>query len=131
MKDELNQYNVAPGRFWEDLPVLGIDGYSAMELAQKLGWRAIGDWGQAGYNLGSWPLVMVFFREREGTFEVAEYVEGDVAIWSCPTEAIREAVTNELAFFHWKHASNGPDVGTYQSVDALPDALKGPYRPTP
>lgn len=98
-----------------------------MGIAGKYGWRAIGDWGKPGYNLGSWPLVIIYFREREGRFEVAEYVEGDVAVWSCPTEELRQAVTDELAFFHWKH--RGVEwVQGYESVDQLPEDLRGPYR---
>ncbi len=83
-----------------------------------------------GYNLGSWPLVMVFFRERKGRFEVVEYVEGDASMWSCPTEEIRQQVTDELAFFHWKHQGE-EYVEDYDSVDQLPDDLKGPYRGAP
>ncbi len=128
MKDELNQYKAEPGRFWEALPMLGGDGYDDMDMAQKFDWQPIGGWGQDGYNLGSWPLVIIFFREREGRFEVVEYVEGDVTMWSCPTEEIRQQVTDELAFFHWKFRDE-EWVKDYTSVDELPDELKGPYRP--
>ncbi len=128
MKDELNQYKAEPERFWEALPMLGGDGYDDMDMAQKFDWRPIGGWGRDGYNLGSWPLVIIFFREREGRFEVVEYVEGDVTMWSCPTEEIRQQVTDELAFFHWKFRDE-EWVKDYTSVDELPDVLKGPYRP--
>jgi len=49
-------------------------------------------------------------------------------MWSCPTKEIRQQVTDELAFFHWKF-SNKEWVWDYTSVDELPDELKGPYRP--
>lgn len=131
MREELNQYKVEPGRFWKALPMLGGDGYDDMELAQKRGWNAIGDWGADGYNLGSWPLVIVFFRDLqkgdEVVYQVIEYVEGDVNMWSCPTEEVREEVTNELAFFHWKHQGKEWVKG-YDSVEQLPPELKGPYR---
>ncbi len=127
MKEELEQYQVKPDRFWAALPLLGGDGYDDMEFAGKLGFRAIDGWGKDGYTLGSWPLIIIFFREREGKFEVVEYVEGDVNMWSCPTEEIREEITNELAFFHWKF--KGCEwVKDYDSVEQLPEELKGPYR---
>lgn len=132
MKEELNKYKVEPDTFWEALPMMGGDGYDDMDAAQKFGWHAIGGWGRDGYNLGAWPLVIIFFRDlnkgSEVLYQVAEYVEGDVAMWSCPTEEIRQQVTDELAFFHWKH-SEKEWVGLYSSVDELPDELKGPYRP--
>jgi len=91
-------------------------------------WRAIPSWGRDGYDLGSWPLVIVFVRNLDGRFDVIEYVEGDVAMYSCPTADIRKAIIDELAFFHWKH--QGEDwVKDYESVDQLPGELKGPYRP--
>ncbi len=62
-------------------------------------------------------------------YQVIEYVEGDVTMWSCPTELIREAITTELAFFHWKHQSK-EWVELYDSVDQLPDDLKCPYQDT-
>jgi hypothetical protein len=103
-----------------------------MELAEKHGWHAIDAWGRDGYNLGSWPLVIIFFRDltkgNEVSYQVVEYVEGDVAMWNCPTKEIRQQVTDELALFHWKF-SNKEWVWDYTSVDELPDELKGPYRP--
>ena len=130
MKPELHQYQGEPGNFWLALPMLGGDGYDAINIAKRLSWQAIPYWGKDGYNLGSWPLIIIFFRDREGWFDVIEYVEGDVNLWSCPTEAIRQEITDELAFLHWKHTGNGPDVEAFQSVDDVPDELRGPYRPT-
>ncbi len=132
MKDELNQYKVEPGNFWKGLLMLGGDGYDDMELAEKHGWHPISAWGKDGWNLGSWPLVIVFFRnlkvkqEETVVYQVIEYVEGDVTMWSCPTKELRQAVIDELAFFHWKHMQE-EWVKEYTSVDELPDALKGPY----
>lgn len=127
MKEELKQYQVEPDKFWKALPMLGGDGYDDMDSAGKFGFRAIDGWGKDGYTLGSWPLIIIFFREREGKFDVVEYVEGDVNMWSCPTEAIREEITNELAFFHWKFKGR-EWVKNYDSVEQLPEELKGPYR---
>jgi hypothetical protein len=130
MNDELNKYKVDPGNFWKGLLMLGGDGYDDMELAEKHGWQPISAWGKDGWNLGSWPLVIVFYRnlkkEDEIFYQVIEYVEGDVTMWSCPTKEIRQKVTDELAFFHWKH-SKEEWVKDYDSVDQLPDELRGSY----
>jgi len=128
LKPELHQYQGEPGNFWLALPMLGGDGYDAIDLAKRQDWHAIPYWGKDGYTLGSWPLIIIFFRDREGWFDVIEYVEGDATMWACPAEAIREEVTNELAFFHWKHR-NEEWVKGYDSVDQLPDDVRGPYRP--
>jgi hypothetical protein len=127
MKEELNQYKAEPPRFWKALPMLGGDGYDDMEAAEKHGWHAIDAWGRDGYTLGSLPLIIIFYSDHQGRFDVIEYVEGDVEMWSCPSPEIRQQVTDELAFFHWKH-SNKEWVRDYTSVDELPDELKGPYR---
>ena len=130
MNDALNQYKVDPGNFWKGLLMLGGDGYDDMELAEKHGWKPISAWGKEGWNLGSWPLVIVFFRNLkkgdENFYQVIEYVEGDVTMWSCPTKELRQQVIDELAFFHWKF-SNKEWVNDYTSVDELPDELRGPY----
>ena len=130
MNDALNQYRVDPGNFWKGLIMLGGDGYDDMELAEKHGWQPISAWGKEGWNLGSWPLVIVFFRNLkkgdENFYQVIEYVEGDVTMWSCPTKELRQQVIDELAFFHWKF-SNKEWVNDYTSVDELPDELRGPY----
>ena len=128
MNEELKQYQVNPEPFWQSLPIRGVDGYSAIALAEKREWHALAAWGKDGWVLGSWPYVIIFFRNREGYFDVVEYVEGDVTMWACPTEEIREAITNELAFFHWKHQEE-EWVRDFTSADELPDEYKGPYRP--
>src|SRR5947199_3624778 len=130
MNEKLNQYKGDPGNFWKGLLMLGGDGYDDMELAKKHGWHAIPAWGKEGWNLGSWPLVIGFYRnlkkEDAMLYQVIEYVEGDVTMWSCPTKELRQQVTDELAFFHWKHTKEEWVEG-YDSVDQLPDALRGPY----
>ena len=130
MNDALNQYKVDPGNFWKGLIMLGGDGYDDMELAEKHGWHPISAWGKEGWNLGSWPLVIVFYRnlkkEDEILYQVIEYVEGDVTMWSCPTKELRQQVTDELAFFHWKHMHEEWVEG-YDSVDQLPPELRGAY----
>jgi hypothetical protein len=126
MKEELNRSRVTPDSFWQNSWRFG-DGYNAMAHAERRRWHAIPSWGRDGYDLGSWPYVIVFFRNREDTVDVVEYVEGDSTQWSCPTREIRQAITDELAFFHWKH-NDEEWVKGYDSVDQLPDELRGPSR---
>ncbi len=127
MRAELEQYQVEPEPLWQRLLVSGVDGYSAISLAEKREWHAQGSWGRDGWNLGSWPYIIIFFRDREECYEVSEYVEGDVTIYACPTQELRDAITDELAFFHWKHRSE-KWVDDYDSVEQLPAELRGPYR---
>jgi hypothetical protein len=127
MNTELTQYQVEPTNFWQALPMLGVDAYSAISLAEKRGWHVKASWGRDGFDLGSWPFVIVLFRNHNGRFEVVEYVEGDVTVYACPTEALRNQITDEMAFFHWKHNSE-PWVVGYETADQLPDELRGPYR---
>jgi len=127
MKTELEQYQVAPEGFWLVEQMSGGDGYDAMEVAERRKWHAIPAWGSRGWDLGSWPLVVVYVRNRPGSFDVAEYCEGDITMYACPTEEIRNEIINSLAFFHWKMREE-TWVEKYDSVDELPDELKGPYR---
>ena len=127
MKEELEQYRVEPDVFWQAAWRYG-DGYDVMGQAERKmhGLRVVSSWGRVGYDLGSWPLVMVFFRERKG-YEIAYYVEGDVVCYAAPTEAIREAIVDGIAFFHWKHQGESWVEG-YESVERVPENLRGPYR---
>jgi hypothetical protein len=127
--DTYEQYKTDPDPFWDEAPFYG-SGYEVMEHAENRQWEAIGNWGKDGWDLGSWPFVIVFFRDRAGFFDVLTYVEGDVTMYACPTEKIREAITNEIALFHWQHNeySCPPGMDIYKTVDDLPEKLKGPYR---
>jgi hypothetical protein len=125
MKEELDRYKVESDPFWKTTWPYGD--FGVIEIAEAQGWQAIPSWGRDSYDLGSWPFAIVFFRDQEDTFDVVEYVEGDVTQWSCPTEEIRQAITDELAFLHWKH--NGRAwVKDFDNVDQLPDELRGPFR---
>jgi hypothetical protein len=123
---ERRQYEIAPEPFWRRASLYG-DGYDVMEQAGKRGWHAVAAWGQDGYDLGSWPYVIFFFRDREGQYDLLYYVEGDVTMYSCPTQDIRNVIVDELAFFHWKYQGERW-VEEFASIDQLPDTLRGPYR---
>lgn len=126
MREALEQYKATTPPLWEGIPVLGITGYDVIELVADYDWEPISSWGKEGFDLGAWPLVIVFWRESEATFEVIEYVEGDATLYVCPTKEIRNQITDEIAFFHWKHTAQ-EWVTPYASVDELPSELRGPY----
>jgi hypothetical protein len=125
--EEQAQYKTEPDAFWG--AAFMYDGYSMMAIAEARNWETIGGWGKAGWNLGYWPYVIIFFRDREGFFDVLEYCEGDVTMWACPTAEIREEITNGLALYHWKHNEySAPDaIKEYETLEQLPDEYKGPY----
>ena len=127
MKAELEQYQVEPKAFWAAAQMLGGDGYDMMEIAEQRKWRAISAWGEKGWDAGSWPLVVIYHRDQPDQYSVCEYVEGDVTVYTCPTKELRNQITDEICFFHWKFRDESWVKG-YDSVDELPDELKGPYR---
>lgn len=142
MKEVCDQYRTEPDDFWRYICAYGGDGYQIIALARKMGWRALPSWGRDGWDLGNWPLVIMFWHEddqgsdptpalprseRERVFEVIEYVEGDVTLWRCPSSEVREQVTDELAFWHWKY--RGEDwVEGIEHVEDMPAHLRGPFR---
>jgi len=126
MKAEFQTYVTEPDGFWQNTWRYG-GGYDVMERAVQKGWRAIAGWGSDGWTLGSWPYVIIFHRDQEGQYDLAYYVEGDVTMYRCPTKELRNQVTDELAFFHWKHRDE-EWVDGYDTVEQLPADLRGPYR---
>lgn len=125
--EQMKAYQVDPPPFWDATYLLG-DGYDVMEAAEQQGWEVISSWGKDGWDLGSWPLVIVFVSHKYDTFDVIEYVEGDVTMWSCPSKLMRQQIIDSLAFFHWKHREM-PWVKDFESIDKVPlDAdIRGPY----
>jgi hypothetical protein len=120
------QYQVEPEGFWTVCLMTGADGYSTASVAQHLGWKAIGSWGRDGWDLGSWPLVIVFHRQKDGRFDLATYVEGDIFAYSFPTQELRDSATDEIAFFYWEHEGESWVAGI-TSADQMPAYLRGPY----
>lgn len=110
---------------WEAFRFAG-DGYDRAEVAERVGWRPIAAWGKDGWDLGSWPYVMIFFRERNGRFEVCTNTEGDASLASFETEPERSAHVDAIALFHWRNASE-PWVEGIRSVADMPADLRGPF----
>lgn len=119
-------HRVGPEHFWLACQLRGDDGYDRIEVARPRGWRAIPAWGRDGWDLGCWPLVVIFHRDIADGFELVENVEGDVTAYRFPTRAMRDAATDELAFFHWRHEDE-PWVSGIERLQDAPAELRGPY----
>jgi hypothetical protein len=94
-----------------------------MTLARRLGWNAIPSWGLNGWDLGSWPLVVVY---RRGETELAVDVEGDIDIEKFASREERERRTDEIAFFYWKNHEE-EWVDGIASHEHMPPNLRGPF----
>ncbi len=119
------KYGVAPETFWDVARMRGDTGYDVMEPARAHGWEAIPGWGLDGWDLGSWPVRRLPPRRRPRV-GLAEYVEGDLTVYRYPTRELRDAATDCLTFWHWKHHGESWVAGV-ESVDAAPDRLRGPF----
>jgi hypothetical protein len=58
-----DQYRVTPEPFWDTAKARGDDGYDRIERAGRYGWEAVPSWGLDGWDLGSWPIVVIFHRD--------------------------------------------------------------------
>jgi hypothetical protein len=101
----------------------GDEGYDRMEFARRLGWDAIANWGLNGWDLGSWPYVVVYHR---GETELAVDVEGDIDIEEFATREERDRRTDEIAFFYWKN-NEEEWVNGIDSHEQMPPNLRGPF----
>jgi hypothetical protein len=120
------QYRIEPEAFWTIARMRGDDGYDIMEPARALCWAAIPSWGRDGWDLGSWPYVVIYHRKAVDGWQIAYYVEGDLTVYSYPSRELRDAATDCLAFWHWRQA--GKDwVAGIDSVDVAPDHLRGAF----
>lgn len=120
------QYRIAPEAVWQISQVCGQDGYERIDAVSSRGWTAIPSWGLEGWDLGAWPLVIIFHRHSAEGFELAYDVEGDATVYQYPTRELRDAATDCLAFWHWKHYCEDWVDGV-ESIDAAPDRLRGSF----
>jgi hypothetical protein len=101
----------------------GDDGYDRMGFARASGWEPLSSWGLDGWDLGSWPLVVVYHR---GDKELAIDVEGDVTVETFLGREERDHRTDETAFFYWK----GHDEDWVEGIDTheeMPGRLRGRF----
>lgn len=130
---ELKGYETWPMHYWQSNPDFsnprGDNGYDAIGSARKAGWKARASWGRNGWDLGSWPLVVFFFRENGGpgkvVYELAQYVEGDLTVWTFPTDELRSEAVDRMAFWWWRNEGESWVSGL--DIDDIPDHLRGPF----
>jgi hypothetical protein len=120
------QYRVVPEAFWHLAQIRHEDGYDCIRAAQQREWSVVSSWGLEGWDLGAWPLVVISHRRTARGFELAYYVEGDVTVYRYPTRELRDAATDCLALWHWKHDGKYWVDGV-ESIDTAPERLRGPF----
>ena|ERR1039458_7277429 len=142
----LEMHRVPLEDFWQ----LGYsgDGYDRIGLANRYGWSALPGWGQDGWDLGVWPYVVVFIRDRKGSdadhglqighdlYDLAQNVEGDASCYTFGSVEARSAAIDYL--FAWYQV--GGDLKdefdtlgiTREALDggtiSVPEIYRGPYR---
>lgn len=121
---DINEYKKKTDPLWTSMRMMCGDGYDRAEIAHQENWKVQSCWGAHGWDLGSWPYVMVFFRG----LDVLVNVEGDTEMYTAPDIAVRNAIVDEIAFFWWNHA-NEPWVAGIENTEQAPSYLKGPYSP--
>jgi hypothetical protein len=119
-------YRSPPEAFWAFAKLRGEDGYKRIELAIARGWEAIPSWGLRGWDLGTWPWVVILHRTTPTAYELAYNVEGDISVYRYVTRELRDTATDYVAFWHWKNAGE-PWVDAIENVDVAPAYLRGPF----
>jgi hypothetical protein len=119
-------YRIEPEAFWLLSQLRSDDAVDRMALAYVRRWKPIPTWGRDGWELGSWPYVVVYHRTADHAWQLTENVEGDVTVYSYPSQELRDAATDCLAFSYWKDGQRGW-AADIDSVDVAPDDLRGPF----
>lgn len=120
------RHQIIPEADWRLFETGGHDGYERIDTASSRGWDPVPSWGSDGWDLGSWPLVVIFHRQSTDGFELAYDVEGCVTIYQYSTRELRDAATDCLAFWHWKQRGANW-VDGIDTVDHAPDHLRGQF----
>ena len=103
----------------------GLEWATALSAHTPL--SAVASWGRDGWDLGSWPLVVIATGEVDGRHVLAVYVEGDVYVSTFATAAELVAAVDLEAFHWWESLGNGPDLTGYERLSELPAELRGPF----
>lgn len=130
-RDELAKHHVEDhGRDYSQ----SCDGYEDMEVAERQKWSVVANWGRDGWDLGGWPYVAIYTRERAGKYELQQIVEGDHSRYEFDNEDDRTAAMDYLFLWyaadkHWAPITCDQremlDSG-YPLV--IPDKWRGPCR---
>ena len=123
-EQEQEQYKVEP-----DLSTWRVYSYLENYTKHPGKWCAVAAWGTKGWDLGQWPLVVFYFRDRpdESLYDVMQCVEGDLYQWTTPTPELRNQIVNFHAHWYWR-AYEESWVADYPTEESMPDELRGPYK---
>jgi hypothetical protein len=112
---------------------LSDDGYGDMEVNEKRGWHTLSSWGADGWDLGSWPYVVLSVRDKDGRFELLSVCEGDHDSYSFDSLEDRDAALDYL--FLWYAAGKRWAPIVWEQRDALDkgeitvdNKFRGPFR---
>jgi hypothetical protein len=114
--------------------MLSGDGYDDMALNEAMGWTTRASWGSDGWDLGTWPYVVLSTRRHNCRFEVLSVCEGDHELYVFDTEADQHAALDYL--FLWYRAEDAERLFGFPidraALDAgevtVDDRFRGPYR---
>ena len=106
-------------------------GYDWMEDIAAAGWTVLPAWGSDGWDVGSWPYVMLALNrihDAEGElFAMATYCEGDVKTTYYRTQSAQWAAITAYAFWQWKHGQADGPADLPESIEDLPAQYRTPY----
>ncbi len=84
---------------------------TTIEAARSRRWVAIPSWGRDSWDLGLLAIRGIYHRATSEGFDLAENVEGDITYYRYPSRELRDAATDQIAFWHWKHEGEGMGRG--------------------
>ena len=110
------------------------DGYEDMEAEEGRGWHALSGWGRDGWDIGTWPYVVIYTRTISATrYEVMQIVEGDRDVYAFDSEADQHAAIDYLFLWyaadkHWAPITcdQRPMLDTGYPL-AIGDKWRGPF----
>lgn len=104
------------------------DGYSDLEAEERRGWTAMANWGRDGWDLGTWPYVILYTRDiatctscganltdgsgdgtnghwpdctsTAGRFGLLQICEGDRTAWAFASVEDRNAALDYLFLYY-------------------------------
>lgn len=97
---------------------------------------SVPSWGRDGWDAGEWPYVVFrSYKNTNGLYCYAVYVEGDVTVWRYGLEDDRDRALGLHIEWHWRRKSNPADyLGealaaalTKYPFGKLPARFRGPF----
>ena len=107
-----------------ELPGWTGEGYEWMQQLAH-GWYSVSAWGEQGWDLGDWPLVIVAHYDSPDLYGQAVYVEGDLEITAYPSREERDRAASSTAVKLWRWNERGPSLPPVDS--AQPEPYFPPY----